>query len=191
MTLILWQAPVVKDPDEAKALLQPYYDRADDSAFQPSAALAVVAGDLLRRFAYADDGPWSDAPPEETGRLLLLHIRWGADDAVIDTIVELAREHGLVLYDPQGPDVLLPGDRDESGPIPRVSLVDHLKIVLLGLVAGGVVWLGWRIDVPVLGSALMIIGGVGVIVVLFLLGIVLFGPTDDREKDTSRSRAQN
>lgn len=179
MTLILWKAPVVDNPDEAKVLLEPYYDHGDDSAFESSADIATVADELLRRFPDAEHGPWADSPPEQSERLLLLSIRWGADNAVIDAIVQLAREHELVLYDPQGPDVTLPGDSVESGPIPPPSLFDHLKIVLMGLAAAGVFWLGWRIDVPVLDWFLMIIGGFFVSVVLFLLGILLFGPKDE------------
>jgi hypothetical protein len=86
MTLILWKAPVVDDEDEAKRLLAPYYDREDDSAFEPSADIARMSDELLRRFPGADDGPWADFPPEQTERLLLLHIRWSADDAVLAAI---------------------------------------------------------------------------------------------------------
>ena len=179
MTLLLWKAPVVVDADEAERLLQPYYDRGDDSAFEPSAAIATVSNELLRRFPEAEHGPWADTPPEQTDRLLLLSIRWGADDAVIDAIVELAREHELVLYDPQGPDVTLPDDPVDSGPNPGPTVLDHLKVVGMGVVAAGVFWLGWRIDVPVLDWVLMIIGGFFVTVVVFLLGILMFGPKEE------------
>ena len=176
MTLILWKAPLVDDPDEAAELLQRYYDRGDESAFQPSAALATVADELLRRFPDAEDGPWADGPPEHSERLLHLGIRWGADDAVIDAITELAREHELVLYDPQGPDVHLPGEPVDAEPPEPPSLVDHLTFVLIGLAAAGVFWLGWWIDVPVVEWILMLVGGFFVSVVLFLLGILIFAP---------------
>lgn len=178
MTLILWKAPRVDDPDEAAELLQPYYDRGDDSAFQPSAVLATVADELLRRFPDGDDGPWADGPPERTERLLHIGIRWGADNAVIDAITELAREHELVLYDPQGPDLHLPGDPVDSGPVEPLSLGDHLTFVLIGLAAAGVFLLGWWIDVPVLGWVLMLVGGFFVSVVLFMLGIFIFEPKE-------------
>src|SRR6478609_8639112 len=98
MTLILWKAPLVADEDEAQRLLQPYYDHEDDSAFEPSADIGAVSAELLRRFPDAEDGPWADLPPEQTERLLLLSIRWSADDAVLEVIERLAREHELVLY---------------------------------------------------------------------------------------------
>lgn len=179
MTLLLWKAPVVDDPDEAERLLQPYYDREDDSAFEPSADIATVSNELLRRFPEAANGPWADFPPEQTDRLLLLSICWGANNAVIDAIVELAREHRLVLYDPQGPDVALPDDPVETGPIPGPTLLDHLKILGIGFAAACVFWLGWRIDVPVLDWVLMIIGGFFVSVVVFLLWILMFGPKEE------------
>lgn len=178
MTLILWKAPVVNDPDEAERLLKPYYEHGDDSAFHPSADIARVAAELLRRFPDAEDGPWAELPTEQADRVLLLDIRWGADDAVIDAIVELAREHELVLYDPQGPDVQLPSDPVDSVQIPPPKLVDQLKVVVMGLAAAGVFWLGWRINVPVLDWLLMIIGGFFLAVVVFLLGILIFGPKD-------------
>ena len=178
MTLILWKAPVVDDPDEAAELVRPYYDREDDSAFQPSAALATVADELLRRFPDADDGPWTDGPPESSGRLLVLGIRWHADPAVTDAVVELARQHELVLYDPQGPSVYLPHDPVDAGPVEPPSLLDHLMIVLMGVAAAGVFWLGWWIDVPVLEWILMLVGGFFVSVVLFLLWIFIFEPRE-------------
>jgi hypothetical protein len=178
MTLILWKAPLVKDPDEAERLLKPYYDHGDDSAFEPSADIARASTELLRRFPDADDGPWADSPPDQTDRLLLLSIRWGADDAVIDAIAEVARANELVLYDPQGPDIHLPSDPVDSVPIPPPRLVDQLKVVLMGLAAAGIFWLGWRIDVPVLDWLLMIVGGFFLAVVVFLLGILIFGPKD-------------
>jgi hypothetical protein len=51
--------------------------------------------------------------------------------------------------------------------------------VLMGLTAAGVFWLGWRIDVPILEWVLMIIGGFLFTVVLFLLGILVFGPKEE------------
>ena len=68
MTLILWKAPVVDDADEAAALLDPYYKNGDDSAFEACPALATVANELLRQFPDAENGPWSDFPPERTER---------------------------------------------------------------------------------------------------------------------------
>jgi hypothetical protein len=179
MTLILWKAPVVDDPDEAKALLEPYFEREDDSAFEPSEEIAAVALELDRRFPFGENGPWADFPPQHTDRILELSIRWGADNTVLDDIEALAREHQLVLYDPQGPDVGIPvihSNNDAAAPTPLGGYVTFLAI---GLAAAGVFWLGWRIEIPILKWVLMIIGGFFVAVVVFLLGILLFGPKTD------------
>ena len=85
----------------------------------------------------------------------------------------------MILYDPQGPDVTLPDDPVDSGPSPRPTLLDHLKIVGIGLAAAGVFWLGWRIDIPVVEWVLMIGGGFLASVVVFLLGILMFGPKEE------------
>jgi hypothetical protein len=179
MTLILWKAPVTDDEDEAKRLLAPYFEREDDSAFEPSEEIAAVAAKLARRFPESEDGPWAGLPHEQTERILLLSIRWSADDAVLEAIEQLAREHALVLYDPQGPVVHLPTDPIDTGPTPPPRFRDYVTFVLIGVAAAGVFTLGWRIDVPVLEWLLMIVGGFGVSVVVFLLGILIFGPKEE------------
>lgn len=178
MTLLLWKAPVVRESDEAEELLKPFYERGDDSAFEPSDDITKVSSELLARFPDSDDGPWSDYPPDQTNRILMLGIRWGADNAVIDAITELARKHKLVVYDPQGPDVHLPDDPIDSEPVPPLSALDILKFVPLGIVAAAIFLLGWWIDVPVLNWILMIGGGFFFTVVVFLLGILIFAPKD-------------
>src|SRR5215217_5995452 len=173
MTLLLWKAPIVNDATEAEALLKPYYDHGDESAFEVSSDVNEVSRELLRRFPERDDGPWGDSAPDEAERILYLNIRWGADDAVLDAIEELAREHELVLYDPQGPDVHVPGEVIEPTPNPPPRLVDYLQILLMGVAALGLIWLGWRIDVPVLSWLLMIIGAFFVAVTGYVFVVML------------------
>jgi hypothetical protein len=60
MTLILWKAPVVDDPDDAQLLLKAWYESEDDSAFEPSADIATVAAELRQLY------PWRDLTNEET-----------------------------------------------------------------------------------------------------------------------------
>ena len=122
MTLILWKAPVIEDPDEAKSLLEPWYERGDDSAFTPSEDVAAVRERLRARYPddpspenHPDDScPWSDLPIQDNDRLLVLDIRWSAQHQVFADITALARIHGLVLYDPQGPDIILPTEPIEQ-----------------------------------------------------------------------------
>jgi hypothetical protein len=184
MTLVLWKAPVVDDPDEAEALLEAYYENEDDSAFEPSEDISRVREELLRRFPAPGEradasNPWADFPPEETDRLLLLSIRWGADNAVIDDTVALAREHELVVYDPQGPAVYLPSDPIEPEPF-RLGFADYAKTSLLVLAGVILFAAGWWLPVPVLNWLLMIVGGFVTIVAVFLLVSLVFGPKEDR-----------
>lgn len=182
MTLVLWKAPVVDDPDEAKALLQPYYGNEDDSVFEPSADIARVRAELLRRFPDEPSGereassPWADFPPEETDRLLLLSIRWGADNAIFDATMALAREHGLVLYDPQGPHVQLPSDPIVEAEPLRLGFAEYAKTLLMVLAGATLFAGGWWLPVPVLNWLLMIVGGFVTSVAVFLLVVLVFGP---------------
>ncbi len=103
---------------------------------------------------------------------------------MIDAIVELAREHELVLFDPQGPDVHLPDedDAEDSGRGASPRRRDYLFFVLIGLASAGVLWLGWWIDVPVLGWLLMLVGGFFLSVVLFLFWILIFEPRREAKR---------
>ena len=189
MTLFLWKAPLVDDATEAEALLKPYYDRGDESAFEPSADVATVARELLRRFPDGEDGPWGDAAPDESDRVLYLSIRWSADDAFMDAITDLAREHELVLYDPQGPDVHLPNEPIDNTPVPEPSLRDRLKTLLFAIPAAGLLWFGWWIDVPVLGWLLMIVGAFFFTVVMFVFKVT--GESSETETTSRSGQGEN
>ncbi len=103
MDLFVWKAPVTDDPDEAAKLVGRYYDEDDRSVVEPSADIAAFAEAL--RSCYSDeptdfgddDCPWASLPFDQTDRLIALNIRWSADNSVLDAIVELAREHRLVV----------------------------------------------------------------------------------------------
>src|SRR5690349_23633687 len=135
MTLILWKEPVIREAEEAEAMLKPYYDHQDDSGFEPSTSIAAFADDLRALYPWRDltneetvarmseeerakwmpealkeirgvDGgePFATLPFDQTERIILVDIKWGADDGVVEDIMRLAEEHGLLLYDPQGPE---------------------------------------------------------------------------------------
>ena len=105
--------------------------------------------------------------------------QWVADWYRADYFAMQARLGRKPIDDPQGPDVHLPTDPIDSGPTPPPGIGAYLTVALIGLAAAGVFWLGWRIDVPVLDWLLMIVGGFFVSVVVFLLGIFMFGPKED------------
>ena len=55
-----------------------------------------------------DDSPWASGF-DASDRHVLLNFRWGeASDPAIAATVALAQAHGLVLFDPQGPQVHVP-----------------------------------------------------------------------------------
>lgn len=166
MDLYLWKAPVIDDADEAKRLVDLYFDQDDKSVFEPSADLQAMAEELLQlypvRVVYGDEAlaalserdrrdyseeaiaeivaagvyvegensPWADLPFYQSDRLLGLSIRWSAESAALDKIVELAAEHDLVIYDPQGPDVYPARDAPEPQPDERATVKDVLGVVL-------------------------------------------------------------
>ena len=182
MTLYLWKGPVTEDPDEAKRLIERWDERGDDSAFEASPEIAKVADELIRRFPDAEHGPWADDLPAATDRIIYMTIRWGADNAVLDAIAELAYAHGLVLYDPQGPNVGLATDPSMTVPDEPIRAGDYLTFVAMLVAAVGVFWLGWWIEVPVLNWILMIVGGFFVSVTLFLIAAMIFGPKADGDE---------
>lgn len=180
MSLILWKAPVVYEAEEAEALLEPWYDRGDDSGFEASEDIARYADELLRRFpddpsTESPDGgsPWADLPFEQSERLLFLSLRWSAGDDALDAIVDLAHQHELVLYDPQGPDIHVPDDLLESDDRPPRP-ADYARFALFGLASAGLLALGWWLTIPVLDVLLRVAGGFLTAVFLFVLIRMIF-----------------
>lgn len=112
-TLLVWASPVPANVKEAGALLQ----RPPSTTFEPTPALALLVRDLLREFpSIVDDpkrSPWNVMPtPAE--RFLELDFSSRAKDADVLRVFALASQHGLVVYDPEGPALYLPGADGES-----------------------------------------------------------------------------
>ena len=174
MSLILWKAPVVGDPEAAEALLEAFYERGDDSAFEASEDIARCADELRRRFP--DDpspdppdesSPWAERPFHQSERLLCLTLRPDPGDEILDCIADLAYQHGLVLYDPQGP-YLFPSDglaEPEAPPGPA----DWVRFALFTLGSVAMLALGQRLAVPVLDKVLTAFGGFLTAVSIFIL----------------------
>ena len=108
--LLVWGSPVPADVRQAKTLVQRY----DPTAFDATPALPLFVAALLREFpSIADDperSPWS-VTPVPTDRLLELGLSWKASDAIVERVFALADEHGLVVYDPEGPALYPPKGR--------------------------------------------------------------------------------
>ena len=181
MTLILWKAPVVGDPDEAKVLLEPWYEHGDDSAFELSEDIARAADMLRSRWPDnyesdpPDDCPWADMPFEQTDRLLALDVRWGADDEAIAAIYVIAKKLELVLYDPQGPDIFLPGDPIDPGPVPPPTLWEWFKGIALAAFLCALTYGAWLIPIWWLRWPAVIVAGFLAVAGLFVLGAMIAG----------------
>ena len=180
MTLILWKAPVVDDPDEATKLLGLWHEHGDESAFEPSGDIARACDMLRSRWPDEYDGeppdncPWSDMPFEQSDRLLAIHIRWGADDEAIAAIYVIAKKLGLVLFDPQGPDVFLPTDPIDPGPIPPPTAWEWFKAFAIAGALCALTYAAWLIP-HWIRWPLVVIAGFVAAAGVFVVGAMIAG----------------
>ena len=176
MTLILWKAPVVDDPDKAKALLTPWYITEDESAFEPSADLKTVHDILLKQYPFDwnhGSDPWAD-PPQVTDRMLVLSIRWGSESRVLADITALARKFDLVLYDPQGPDVFLSTDPiEELTGVPPPTAWEWFKSLAIPAVLIALTYAAWLIPVGWIRWPAVIVAGFFAAAGLFVSGLMI------------------
>jgi hypothetical protein len=173
--LFVWKRPLVETTDEATALIS-----RDEGAFEPSAEVLDFYDEVLRRWpaleSYAEEeidaAPASWAlTPERSDRLVAMNFSWSVPGDVLDTVVELARERDLVLYDPQGPSFHSPPSLDEPTPRRRDPAV--LRSTLRTLLVGAALAVGgWFLPVAVLSWFLIAIGAV--MVVACAAGIVVW-----------------
>ena len=177
MTLILWKAPLVDDPDEAQALLEPWYETGDDSAFEPSDDLATVHDLLLHHHPMDgenDGGAWADGP-DNSGRLLVLSVRWGARNRILADIPVLAKKYELVLFDPQGPDLFLPSDPLEPGPVPLPTAWEWFKGFAIPVVLVAITWAAWQIPIGWIRWPAVIVAGFVAAAGLFVFFLMIAG----------------
>ena len=176
MTLILWKAQVVADPDEAKSLLTPWYVTDDESAFTPSGDLRAVYDILLKQYPFDWDrgsDPWAD-PPQVSDRMLVLSIRWGTQIPVLADITALARKFDLVLYDPQGPDVFLSTDPiEELTEIPPPTAWEWFKSLAIPAVLLALTYAAWLIPIGWIRWPAVIVAGFFLAAGLFVSGLMI------------------
>jgi nucleotide-binding universal stress UspA family protein len=174
-TLIVWKAPKVPDEDAAVRLLHDYDKTGDESAFEPSKDVVRFYDDLLALWPSledlnADDADlppsWSELP-ERSNRVVSMEYRWSAADAFLEDIERLAREHGLVLYDPQGPVVIDPDEPEPTEFVPDAREVLRVIAILLGAVA---VMVGaWYASITVLSWLVIVVVGFVAVMAAFTL----------------------
>lgn len=130
--------------------------------------------ELLEHGSYTqpENGPWSDIPFEQTDNLLVLSIRWSADNKVLDDIVRIGRERELVIYDPQGPSVYLPDD-PESEPDSPMTLWEALKTVPMAAILVGLTIAAWFIPIGWIRWPAVIVAGFIASAGVFVLGLMV------------------
>ncbi len=168
--MILWKSPMVDDPEEAEALLRPWIERGDDSAFEASEDIRRCADELLRLFPDRpgdETSPCADLPSGQSRRLLSLTLRPDAGDDVLDAIADLSWENGLFLYDDQGPYLFPPDNLAEPEAPPGPA--DWGRFAMFGLGSVGMLALGQWLTVPVLDAVLTTFGGFLTAVFIFIL----------------------
>jgi hypothetical protein len=179
MSLILWKSPVVTKPEQAAALLDEVLSTGSQSAFDPSADVVRFYDELTARFPphealseedlRAGASGWAESP-ERSDRVLLLDIRWSADDELLDAIAELARKHELVLYDPQGPDVHWGSADDEDQA--RPSLGEFVQAAVAGTLGLLLAVGAWLVSIPVVTWLLVVVGGFLAVAAVYTLVVL-------------------
>ena len=105
--LAVWDGEQPSD-EEASAVFDELYDRyfdSEDVIAEPSPRIEAYVEALVER--YPDDvvgGPWASPPviDEASGPIVYLLMSYSRAEEVSEYAAALAREHGLVCYDPQG-----------------------------------------------------------------------------------------
>jgi hypothetical protein len=163
-TLIVWKGPKVVDEDDAKRLLRDYYETGDESAFEVSDDVASFYEDVMARWPPLEEldlddeslpASWAQTP-ERSDRIVSMDYVWSVSGALLDDIERLAREHGLVLYDPQGPVVIDP-DRPETEYIPDAR--EYVRVTALLLGSLGVAAGAWYASITVLSWVVIVSAG--------------------------------
>jgi hypothetical protein len=175
MSLFIWKSPVVDDDEDARALVDRYYESGDAEVFAPSEDVERFYDDLLARYptleTYSEEElragtrSWAESP-ERSDRVIALEIVWSAEDELFEAIDELARKYDLVLYDPQGPSVgVAPAEGEELVP----TADDFVRTAVAAVISVGVAVGAWFASIPVLSWAL--IAFAGFMAVIFVLAL--------------------
>jgi len=182
MTLILWEAPLVPDACAAEMLLRRWYKKGSDRELEPSEQIGAFADELLRRWPETDHapdgrsgGPWADLPFTRTDRIVEVSLSSSADCEIIDEICALAREHNLLVYDPEGGEVYLPGDPAEADKIPRIRAGDWIRALAMAAGIACATWAAWLIPISWVRWPLVAAGAFLTAAALLVVGAMVAG----------------
>ena len=162
---MVWKVPVVATGEEADELVRRSY-REGDVIFERSPDVLRFYDELTERYPPLESFPeselaagtaityWSDSP-ERSDRFVAMSLQWRVPDDVVEFIGDLATKHGLVLFDPAGPDVHRPGVPDERTPFGVAGAVQATVVGLAGLLLAIVAWF---LSIPIVSGILIVIG---------------------------------
>lgn len=133
--LAVWEGPPPADNAAALAtyreLLEQWQDegvvetirakmRGEQTAYDPTPAIAAYVADLLRRWPdsgdQSEESPWADAPVinNATGPLIYFAMVYSMAEEAVAFAAELAVKHQLNCFDPQSEQLLTPAAAPES-----------------------------------------------------------------------------
>ena len=106
--LAIWEGKPPADDDEATATYDELFDQdggSEPDLLPPTPRIAAYVEALVRRYPDdVEDIPWASPPvmDEASGPTVYLLMSYSRAEEVSTFAAELAHEHGLVCYDPQG-----------------------------------------------------------------------------------------
>jgi hypothetical protein len=164
--LIVWKGPVTSSEDEARALVDRWHND-ESGTFEPSRDVSRFYDALMQRYpaleSFSDEELRSAArptywavTPERSDRIVDMSFSWSVPGEVIDDVMALARDHGLVLYDPQAPYVRLPDDDDEGTPF---GVHGFAWATLVGTFGALLAIVAWMLSIPILSGIIVVVGG--------------------------------
>lgn len=120
---------------EADAWIVQADETGDEAFFQSHADVTLFRDELLKAFPTEGERSQWAMPPSGNDRLLGLFVRWDQDPKVLLRIVELAGQLGLVVFDPQGPDVHSPAGVPRE-PKPASAGSSRMPTLVIGSAVG-------------------------------------------------------
>lgn len=157
-TLMVWKAPHPASEADAARLLADYEETGDETAFEPSPDVTAFYVELLALWPPLADAegsaPTWSSTPLESDRIVSLDYSWSAPDELLGDIDQLARRHELVLYDPQGPFVHVPGVEEEPQ---AVGAREVARVAVIGMVAVAVAVAAWFASIFVVSWVVIVI----------------------------------
>ena len=104
----MWDGERPLDDDEAGSVFDELYERyldSEDAVVPPSRRIEAYVEALVERYPDdARDTPWASPPviDEASGPIVYLLMSYSRAEEVSEYAAALAREHGLICFDPQG-----------------------------------------------------------------------------------------